>query len=159
MKKLLVLVLVLGMSSMANAALTDILSDIELQLSGTTVTIVGLDAGAESSWSDGGVYTSVSNGTVSAPLTSNQNAGDLRAIQQWTGYNGVDIRIGQGTGPALQTGEWFTFQYSGNVGDVFDIYDYTQGGSTTPVGTLTLLPEPMTIVLLGLGGLFLRRRK
>jgi hypothetical protein len=39
-----------------------------------------------------------------------------------------------------------------------DIYDY--GVSVViPVGKMNLIPEPMTIMLLGLGGLLLRRRK
>jgi hypothetical protein len=158
MKKLLVLVLVLGMASMANAALTDILSDIELHLSGTTVTVIGLDVDHETSWLNAGIYTSTSNGIVSSPFNAYAAAGDLRQIFQWTGYNGVDIKSGQGLGDPLQTGAWFDFQYSGSAGDMFDIWAYEES-TTTAAGQLELLPEPMTIALLGLGGLFLRRRK
>ena len=35
----------------------------------------------------------------------------------------------------------------------------TYGDIDVSTGTVTLLPEPMTIALLGLGGLFIRRRK
>ena len=44
-------------------------------------------------------------------------------------------------------------------GAPFPVVTDITGSGVTDLGGLLLVPEPMTIVLLGLGGLFLRRRK
>ena len=160
MKKLLIFMLVLGVASTASAV--TVLDDIRLDLSGTTLTVVGLTAGASF---DGGIYDeAVTIESYTTPKTVNSNAGSLGAIDLFsgTGYNGFDITVGS-TGledPAwpVVAGDWFTVEYSGDVGDVMQIYDYGVS-ATVAVGTLNIVPEPMTIALLGLGGLFLRRRK
>jgi len=47
-----------------------------------------------------------------------------------------------------------------NVGDVYTIDLYASDWVTIlDSGTVTVVPEPMTIALLGLGGLFLLRRR
>jgi len=55
------------------------------------------------------------------------------------------------------TGIAFTMVGTGTI----DLYTSATGmtGTWSVVDTITVLPEPMTMVLLGLGGLFLRRRK
>ena len=55
-----------------------------------------------------------------------------------------------------ETGEWFRFNIDTSAATEVYVYDtaFTQLGD----GTITV-PEPMSMVLLGIGGLFLRRRK
>ncbi|MFA5422466.1 MAG: PEP-CTERM sorting domain-containing protein [Phycisphaerae bacterium] len=88
--------------------------------------------------------------------------GDLGAVLQWAGLeHGIDLATGwSGTAgyPEVEAGDWFSIGYTGEVGDVIDIYDYAVS-DTVPIGSVTVTPEPMTIALLGLGGLLLRRRK
>ncbi len=45
------------------------------------------------------------------------------------------------------------------LGDVTLLFGNTPGGSEFDTQVIHQIPEPMTIVLLGLGGLFLRRRR
>ncbi|MFA5785070.1 MAG: PEP-CTERM sorting domain-containing protein [Phycisphaerae bacterium] len=57
------------------------------------------------------------------------------------------------------TGEFLT-ALGGAAGDQVNIRAFDETvGYLGDFGTITLVPEPMTIALLGLGGLFLRRRK
>lgn len=58
----------------------------------------------------------------------------------------------------LDVGKWWEaeFHCDGPATVVITLYD----GSINPLDTITITqPEPMTMALLGLGGLFLRRRK
>lgn len=49
---------------------------------------------------------------------------------------------------------------SGVVGDTVETWWFDEGsGATGLIGTVELLPEPMTIALLGLGGLFILRHR
>ena len=156
MKKLLILMLVLGLASFAHATILD---DIRLDFDGTTVTVVGLTAGA--SYINGvGIYDELTQGIVSGPYNDYVAAGGMRDITKWAGYNGVDITIGvdpEGLEPVLAD-VWFEFGYDGSIGDEFAIYNYAIS-DLVPAGALNLVPEPMTIALLGLGGLALLRRR
>ena len=156
MKKLLILMLVLGMTSLASAV-TTVLTDIELWYDGTTVTVVGLNPDGISST---GIYDEAGQGTVGPPYEMLIAAGDLAAMTgRPAGYNGVDILAMASPVGTVTTGDWFQFGFAdGAVGDTMTIYDYAVS-YTDPVGTLNLIPEPMTIALLGLGGLFLLRRR
>jgi hypothetical protein len=163
MKKLLILMLVLGMASIANAYLTPLTigpDDIELHLSGTTITVVGLSA--LQTPNGFGLYEedAPSQGTVSGPVAALSAAGDLGAITLQSAYNGVDCSTLESPGGAgtCTAGNWFTFEYSGSVGDMINLYDYDVSYDDA-VGQVEVIPEPMTIMLLGLGGLLLRRRK
>ncbi len=162
MKKLLILMLVLVMASSASAALSDIT---KVDLAGGILTIGGV-AGASLYYAleesdSGGIQFS----TDGAVLTGAGNtAGDLAAITQYAvgTYSGVVIIVGTtGLGEPpdpVEAGDWFTVTYGGEVGDTLYVYDSAVGG-TPYIGSLLVTPEPMTIALLGLGGLFLRRRK
>jgi len=163
MKKLLVLVLVLGMASLANAG---ILSDISLSMSGSTVTVNGLAATTAYFANGFGIYVP---GGAASPVISNvaigSAAGDLGKVlwygnsTDYAGYNGFDAFPGQsGQGANVAIGTWATFTYAGAVGDKLDIFDNAIS-ATQRVGQLTITPEPATLAILGLGALLLRRKK
>ena len=160
MKKLLVLVLVLALSSLASAQ--TIMEEISLSYAGGAITITGLTT-AIGDKITGGIYVSAgdnANATVGAPLHGYPAAGDLCNITQWEGWNGVDINVQKSSEGTISTGTWFDFGLTTSLDDVtFDIFDYDVSG-TVPVGMMTvIIPEPATIALLCLGGLILRRRK
>lgn len=166
MRKLLILMLVLvfSITSTSYGLYNDIRDDFVLSLSGTTLSVIGV-AGA-SALSGAGIYGSAPpydfTGTSTIETGAGNTAGALAAIgavYNSGGWDGADFSYGDSPIPldAVEAGTWFTFGYTGNVGDVIDVYDYALG--TPLVGTITIIPEPMTIALLGLGGLFLRRRK
>jgi len=96
------------------------------------------------------------------------NAGDLGYVMANTTYSGYwDAGGKDGDSdflPNQEAGQWFQFEvnsYATSEGkDYMQVDIYSSSNDWWPViGSLSLIPEPMTIALLGLGGLFLRRRK
>ena len=168
MKKSLVLVLVLGVASVANAAYIQIdgvsRSAADLFEGGTLViTIVGDDA---SSWLG---YIIVEEGGAGAlgNATRLGAAGDIGAFSAYTeagwgaGYE-LTAAMSPGGVPAIAEGPQFTVDYSGGtLGQtaVISLFVDPEYGAPVSSVAVTIVPEPMTVVLLGLGGLFLRRRK
>jgi hypothetical protein len=151
MKKLLAIVLVLGMASMASAALT-------LSLDGTTVSVI----------SDGGEPATtifVGSSTVDLAIGGlGTEAGDGTAR---FGGGGADAGIGATFGlvgqawtvasfsGALPAGQQIAFQTTG--AGVVEMYDAFGG---TLMDSVTIpVPEPITMSLLGLGGLVALRRR
>lgn len=71
----------------------------------------------------------------------------------------MDDLMGQG----VQAGQWVKLTYlAGKVGEVYtiDLCDYNVS-ATAPVDSFAIrvVPEPITMGLLSLGALFIRRRK
>ena len=176
MKKLLILMLILGLASAAHAATMSFDGGTNITWSGTrweiqqnTTGTVLLEADVAATSFElqadlaGAGFVSGAVGTVNATFTS-QGAGTI------TGGSLRDV-YGSGTGSvAAGTALYdFTILSGGTVDDVITIVTatggippkYTQLNSVdvTDSMTITIVPEPMTIALLGLGGLFLRRRK
>jgi len=165
MRKLLVLFLVLGLASAANAMLitVDELQGDSFEVDITsTITVVSEDA---SSWLGYIIVEDGGAGSLENAVTLDA-AGDIGAFTAYT-------EAGWGTGfeltasmsptgvPPLAAGSQFSFDYIGSVGDIARISLFTDPEYTTPVASVnvTVVPEPMTVVLLGLGALFLRRRR
>lgn len=166
MRKLLVLFLVLGLTSAANAMLITVDGQegesFEVDLT-TTITVVSEDA---SSWLG---YIIVEEGGGAGSLENTvilDAAGDLGAAAAYTelgwgtGYE-ISASMGPAGNPAIAAGSQFSFDYVGAVGDTATISLFVDPEYTTPVASVnvTVVPEPMTVLLLSLGALFLRRRR
>ena len=165
MRKILVLFLVLGLASAANAMLITVDGqegdsfEVNLQ---STITVVSEDV---SSWlgyliiEEGGAGSLENVAVLGA-------AGDLGAAEAYAEAGwGAGFQLSSSMGPAgdppIATGSQFSFDYVGAVGDTATISLFVDPEYTTPVASVdvTVVPEPMTVILLSLGGLFLRRRR
>ena len=184
MKKFLIFMLVLGLASVANAAYVPVTLTIDAPAEALVDTLFTVTVRVTSLPTDdymmslqdgtiditGGSYT---EGTVAAGATFD---GSSTLV-----FTGFDI-ISAAPGPyADEGGTVMTFTLKGATVCntlVFDLIDQTgkyievalESGDNSglPVGTYGLtivgdsthiVPEPMTVLLLGLGGLFLRRRR
>ncbi len=178
MKQLLILMLVLGLAPTAGAVVTMELreadgvtpvedlfriwigSDYVLVISGASA-----DAGA-SLGLYGPTYTAadwdyLGPGGQSAATTV--DTGDLSYINWVSPYYGYDmIADDSGSGPGVSTGDWFTIDLTclgAFVDFSFDLLDYKNNSTVIASVDGVIIPEPMTIALLGVGALLLRRRK
>jgi len=161
MKKLMVLALVLSVVGLASAGYSfkvndaDYAGSAEVQKGLVTIILKG-DAATQLS---GGLYGMM---PVSAEVIG--PAGNLAGITLYPDYVGLDYLVdgtnlgGQDNRP--KAGDWMKFVYDIQQDTVLDVYDYAVS-ATAPAGTiaLTVIPEPITMGLLAIGGLFIRRKK
>jgi hypothetical protein len=165
MRKFFVLILVFGISAAANAVIIEVdgqTADAVNIGETATITVVSEDA---SSWLG---YILVEPGSPGAlsDITALDAAGDLASFVPYSADDGIGyeltVAMTSGGEPAIAVGSQFTMTFSGALLDetsTISLYagpDYTI--PTTSVA-VTVVPEPITILLLGLGGLFLRRRR
>jgi hypothetical protein len=181
MRRLVVLVCVAGlMSTVANAS---ILADGDFE-SGAMNWPNGWGAGTSGTFVVGaGVGGSIGGQTVAsdqywhgfldiAKVGGNWGTGDYTmTFQAKTNTIGTQVFFGW-NGPgyamwapqvALTTG-WATYTYTtpfpamGRAVSA-DIFLYQKGAGTMTIDNVSFVPEPVTMLLLGIGGLLLRRRK
>lgn len=166
MKKLLVLMLVLGLASAANAAVslsidgvnpTDGTEDI---LEGSTITLSIL-SDDDQPWMMEASVLKVVNVLGTPAFTA--AAGSMAGYNDWSDGSLYIYEISTGgTDPDYPTPgvQWtMALTTSGALGSHFtvDLGEYME--PVTSSIDFTVIPEPMTIALLGLGSLFLLRRR
>ncbi|MHC4423154.1 MAG: PEP-CTERM sorting domain-containing protein [Planctomycetota bacterium] len=184
MKKLLVFMLVLGMASLAVAAPTSLQIsvmgdpdpvDTEIFLAPSETIFLDIYTTAEI-YSEGGLegywvlavdaqYGSISGGVVADPWTGEPitiyDGGDPYAMPGETGvFGSISTFLGPGNGITGTIYDLIEFHCEALGDAVVNLY-YTDFVTPTLIDSVIIhqIPEPMTVLLLGLGGLFLRRRK
>jgi len=150
----------------AHATLVMSLDSISVDVDVPVVITISSDSARKWDW---GVYLGTpADFPVNAQLQNPVMLPDAGFAATWMGTDpgaGHDYQVANG---GIKVGDWSTVEFVGLVAGTYavNLFDYTTNGgelgSGTPVDTqtITVVPEPTTIALLGLGvfGLLRRRR-
>ena len=167
MKKLLILTLVLGMASVANATvLSWSVDDITIDITVDPVAVVQLIADDDqpyaAKWVGAGpsIYAEITS-IAALPAAGPDAAIKDPAITLWAGWWTVEALDFDPTTWDVSAGLQYDVTITGlDLGTyLIDSDSYGTDGGINDVLTINVIPEPMTIALLGLGGLFLLRRR
>ena len=172
MKKLLVLVLVLGFSGLASAVPVVFFADEDQTITATPGSVVVLNIETVEILTGIDLTIEVDGGATITGAMSIADCGD---------YGWDPSLSGDPLGLGTDTVEILAGSFLGNSGPVVGYVAITYGGGQVIVsggpleppepmpgpeppsyfshGVVTIIPEPGTILLLGLGGLMLRKRK
>ena len=175
MKKMLMLVMILGIASLATAGLTVTIDGstgvgdtFDVVLSG----VVGVDGGVyeiydkSEAYGDGANYGNIVGITLSDNGNGFAAAGNLSSVTPYPSYDGGILTLDDlGDVPTDNdpiSGEWARLSVTGvAAGDMVIVRETNgdYGAYDEVIATVTIVPEPATMALLGLGALVLRRRK
>ena len=168
MKGLLAAVLVLVITSSANAVFIQVdgVSGESTEVVGGSTSIVTIVSEDNSSWlgylviEEGG--TGLLSNAVILDAAGNMATAEPYSEAGWGDGYGLTVAMSPGGDPAIATGTQFTLDFSGGIlGETAQISLFQDPDYTNPVSSVmvSVIPEPITIALLGFGALFLRRRK
>lgn len=159
MKKLLVLTLVLGLASAASAVVIEVDKAIINPGDVATFSVVADDTGAYGAWIEVIATGTSSFGDLVVLPAAGQDAGTPDG--SYAGYWGFSAASLNPAAPP-EIGPQFTIAFTGGADGDSGTVTLMDGSGVNYVGepvVVNVIPEPMTLGLLGLGGLFLRRRK
>jgi len=158
MKKLLVLTLVLGLSGIASAAVSLSPSETSVDLGATvTISVVSDTTDAYGGWLDLGQKLDGSWGDLQILGAAGADASKDFGFDPWWSFEAKSFN----PDAPIEAGAQFTVDFTAGQteGDVvIGLYAF-DGTTLLQEATIHVVPEPMTLGLLGLGGLFLRRRR
>ena len=168
MKRIMAIILVLGLASSANALYLQIdgESTDTFDLSQGSLATISVVSEDNSSWLGyiiipGGGVGALSNPSVLDDAGNLASATPYSDIDFGTGYELTAAMSFNGV-PPLAAGEQFSFDFSGGqAGDTTQVLLFVDPEYNTPVDSISIsiVPEPMTVALLGFGVLFLRLYK
>ena len=161
MRKLVVLMLVLGVASIATAGLSFTTDAVTIGV-GETVT-VGIESDVDAFAWTGYVGYTPGNAVLTGMVATAAAGPDATITADPYGYAGYyKIEALDFAPPSdILAGVQFNADVTGVAEGTYTVYLMSPWAATGIQDTLavTIIPEPITIGLLGLGGLFLRRRK